>query len=153
MSTASIPIFKLSSTVPHKKNIKGCTFKFAVYQDKKEKQEVITPLSAPNAAISKMPQAGLLALHIAAASAALSLVSFQAPWLHNIIGSQYRWPLLQPGGVLGDVLMHKIELMCVCGCSRDYYDVLQVPRGASQDQIKRSYRKLALKYHPVSNLL
>lgn len=31
----------------------------------------------------------------------------------------------------------------------DYYDLLQVPRGAGDAQIKRSYRKLALKYHPV----
>ena len=34
-------------------------------------------------------------------------------------------------------------------CSKDYYDLLQVPRGASESQIKRSYRKLALQYHPV----
>eukprot|EP00967_Tisochrysis_lutea_P074961 scaffold100840_cov19-Tisochrysis_lutea.AAC.1 len=31
---------------------------------------------------------------------------------------------------------------------RDYYDLLQVPRGASEAVIKRSFRKLALKYHP-----
>ena len=34
-------------------------------------------------------------------------------------------------------------------CSKDYYDLLQVPRGASESQIKRAYRKLALQYHPV----
>ncbi|MGB0767963.1 MAG: molecular chaperone DnaJ, partial [Phycisphaeraceae bacterium] len=34
---------------------------------------------------------------------------------------------------------------------RDYYEVLQVERTASGDEIKRSYRKLAMRYHPDRN--
>jgi molecular chaperone DnaJ len=34
---------------------------------------------------------------------------------------------------------------------RDYYDVLGLTRGASTQEIKRAYRKLARKYHPDVN--
>ncbi len=34
---------------------------------------------------------------------------------------------------------------------RDFYDILGVARNASDDEIKKSYRKLAMKYHPDRN--
>lgn len=34
---------------------------------------------------------------------------------------------------------------------RDYYEVLGIDKGSTQDEIKRSYRKMAKKYHPDLN--
>jgi molecular chaperone DnaJ len=39
----------------------------------------------------------------------------------------------------------------VASIKRDYYEVLGVARNANGDEIKRSYRRLAMKYHPDRN--
>ena len=34
---------------------------------------------------------------------------------------------------------------------RDYYDILNVNKGSSANEIKKAYRKVAMQYHPDKN--
>ena len=56
--------------------------------------------------------------------------------------------LYTEGGVPGEVTF---VTMATMSDKRDYYDVLGVPRNATEAQISEAYRKLALKYHPDRN--
>jgi preprotein translocase subunit Sec63 len=46
------------------------------------------------------------------------------------------------------VLVFLLLSTSLVAAGKDYYKILGVPRDASESQIKKAFRKLAVKYHP-----
>lgn len=49
------------------------------------------------------------------------------------------------------LLVAIFQLLAVVLCGRDFYKILDVPKTATPNQIKKAYRKLAKELHPDRN--
>lgn len=51
--------------------------------------------------------------------------------------------------LLSIVMICLLPLLALCG--EDYYQILGLKRGATEGQIKKAFKKMAIKYHPDKN--
>ena len=59
--------------------------------------------------------------------------------------------MTEAGRIIAPRLFSLLPVQKISMAKRDFYDILGVNRDASDDDIKKAYRKLAMKYHPDRN--
>lgn len=48
-------------------------------------------------------------------------------------------------------MVPEVHCLSITAMGKDYYKILGIQSGANEDEIKKAYRKMALKFHPDKN--